>query len=94
MIQINNSLKSVLFLQILCPFLFSEYEKWYELSASQKKSFTLYCLEKLEVVNIQEQRNAAQSILYLTQGINLLLNFIKQFCTVTFYKTLFYIYIF
>lgn len=35
---------------------------------SQKTRFILYVLEKLEVVNIQERRNAAQSLLYLTQG--------------------------
>lgn len=34
----------------------------------QKIRFILYVLEKLEVVNIQERRNAAQSLLYLVQG--------------------------
>lgn len=36
---------------------------------SQKTRFVLYVLEKLEVVNIQERRNAAQSLLYLVQGV-------------------------
>ena len=56
---------------MLCCELFSfiEFEKWAELSPFEKKTFVLYVLEKLEVVNIQEQRNAAQSLLYLVQGI-------------------------
>lgn len=49
-------------------FIFIEYEQWHELSPSEKESFILYVLEKLEVVNILEQRNAAQSLLYLVQG--------------------------
>lgn len=34
----------------------------------KKKGFVLYLLDKLEVVDVEERRNAARSILYLCQG--------------------------
>ena len=47
---------------------FSETLKWSQMKDEKKKGFVLYLLDKLEVVNVEERRNAARSILYLCQG--------------------------
>lgn len=47
---------------------FSETLKWSQMKDEKKKGFVLYLLDKLEVVDVEERRNAARSILYLCQG--------------------------
>lgn len=47
---------------------FSETLKWSQMQDEKKKGFVLYLLDKLEVVDVEERRNAARSILYLCQG--------------------------